>query len=188
MSDAASAPDAAASPPGLSVFVYGTLKEGFENHAHFCRGAVSIQPAETWGRLYLWAPNIPILAVPDDQVLLSGTADLDEDVEAERRFARLPIDPDPFATPDRKGWRRIRGELAVFPDPQRRLAILDALEGFRPRTRPDYARVLLPIRVLPSELAGPRLQAAWAYVLPAGVPPSGAALDVEVWTPGTTSP
>jgi gamma-glutamylcyclotransferase (GGCT)/AIG2-like uncharacterized protein YtfP len=33
----------------LRLFVYGTLKRGFWNHARFCSQAVSIEPATTCG-------------------------------------------------------------------------------------------------------------------------------------------
>jgi gamma-glutamylcyclotransferase (GGCT)/AIG2-like uncharacterized protein YtfP len=168
----------------LGVFVYGTLKEGFKNHSHFCRGATETHPAVVWGRLHLWAPTIPILAVPPDHVLHHGTPDLESDLATERRIGQTPPPASLFA-PERMGtWRRIHGELIVFPDPVRRLKILDALEGFRPRTRDYYARALVPIQIGDAERGTARVRTAWTYVLPSEVKPPSEALDIDTWQPG----
>ncbi len=36
----------------LRLFVYGTLKRGYWNHAPFCRGALAVQEAQVRGRLF----------------------------------------------------------------------------------------------------------------------------------------
>ena len=112
----------------LAVFVYGTLKRGFENHAHYCRGVSEVLPASTWGRLHLWSPGIPILSVPRELVLLIGSPDAEADLrsavpflEGERALREQPARSG--------GWRRIEGQLLRFPDPVRRLSLLDALES-----------------------------------------------------------
>jgi len=166
----------------LAVFVYGTLKAGFENHQHYCRGVRRVEPATTWGRLYCWEPAIPILEVPRASCLLRGSSDLADDLEAAGRVAAATVRPRPAR---RRGWRRIQGEVLIFPDPIERLALLDALEGFRPRSGARYyERVLLPITVTPSAYGAGGQQAAWVYVLPQDENPPGGVLEVATWQPG----
>ncbi len=58
----------------ITLFVYGTLKRGFWNHDRFCRNAIDIRPATTWGRLYLLPASYPALEVPESSILAHGTA------------------------------------------------------------------------------------------------------------------
>ncbi len=82
-------------------------------------------------------------------------------------------------------WRKIAGELLIFPDAKPRLAILDALEGFSPRAgKRGYERVLMPVRVLPSPYAPKGTRLAWTYVLPQDEPPPSQPLDLIDWQPG----
>ena len=71
---------ASRSSADLPVFVYGTLKAGFHNHASYCQGVTRVVPAETWGRLHVWQPGIPIMAVPRRKVLLLGSPDVADDL------------------------------------------------------------------------------------------------------------
>ena len=168
------------------LFVYGTLKEGFRNHEHYCRGVRSVEPAYTWGRLHLWEPGIPILAVPRREVLLRGSPDVPDDLLAAERLLsrrRQPLELRRFRM---RRWRRIQGQLLVFPDPERRLRILDALEGFYPTVgQRGYERVLIPVRRTRPEAEQPAVLAAWTYVVPAGETPPGEGLDVVTWEPGS---
>jgi len=59
----------------LRLFVYGTLKKGFWNFDRFCTRPISIEPATTWGRLYLLPAGFPALQVPENSILATGTAD-----------------------------------------------------------------------------------------------------------------
>lgn len=62
-------------PATLQVFVYGTLKRGGANFASYCHGALDVRPARVWGRLYALSAGYPMLAVPPESVLATGTAD-----------------------------------------------------------------------------------------------------------------
>jgi hypothetical protein len=70
----------------LRLFVYGTLKRGLWNHDRFCRGVLDIQEAMVRGRLYEMPSGIPVLQVPEPDILAHGTADPLADVAAQARF------------------------------------------------------------------------------------------------------
>ncbi|MDF1702653.1 MAG: gamma-glutamylcyclotransferase, partial [Planctomycetota bacterium] len=155
-------------PGHLPIFAYGTLKQGFRNHAAYCRGAVEVHPADTWGRLYVWQPGIPILHVPDDRILLTGTQDRRADIVAGGTLATSTAPALATKRPRGRGWRRIQGELLVFPDAVERLRLLDAFEGVHPMpAKRTYERVLLPVRRHSSSHGAEGMTTAWAYVLPA---------------------
>lgn len=147
--------------PGLlKVFVYGTLKRGMWNHERFCAGAISIEDAVVRGRLYEMDCGLPVLQVPEADILAHGTADPCADVAAQARFeAEMAQRPDPRAKGrTRRGWGLVRGELMTFDDPEERLPRLDRLEGYRPGGSSLYNRVLVPV------FSDGAPAAAWAYV------------------------
>ena len=148
--------------PGLmKVFVYGTLKRGMWNHERFCAGALSIEEAVVRGRLYEIDCGLPVLQVPEADILARGTADPCADVAAQARFeAELAQHPDLCAKAHtRRGWGLVRGELMTFDDPEERLPRLDRLEGYRPGQSSLYSRVLVP--VYSDVSSGP----AWVYTI-----------------------
>lgn len=59
----------------LHIFVYGTLKRGMWNHERFCAGARSIREAVVRERLYEMDCGLPVLQVPEADILAHGTAD-----------------------------------------------------------------------------------------------------------------
>jgi len=144
----------------LHIFVYGTLKRGMWNHTRFCAGARSIKEAVVRGRLYEMDCSLPVLQVPEADILVHGTADPRADVGTQARFeAEMAQHPDLRGKGlTRRGWGLVHGELMTFDDPEERLPRLDRLEGFHPGWHSLYRRVLLP--VLTREKAEP----AWAYV------------------------
>ena len=144
----------------LRVLVYGTLKRGMWNHERFCAGAVSIEEAVVRGRLYEMHCGLPVLQVPEADILAHGTADPCADVAAQACFdAEMAQHPDPRAKGrTRRGWGLVRGELMTFDDPEERLPSLDRLEGFRPDGPSLYDRVLVPVLLCEARLT------AWAYV------------------------
>lgn len=169
-------------PGTFPVFAYGTLKQGFHNHAAYCRGALDVMAAETWGRLYLWEPGIPILQVPDDRIQLTGTRHLEGDLQA---AARTTIDERHATRSPGRGWRRIQGEVIVFPDGPRRMKLLDAFEGVHPApSAKTYERVLLPVRVHEPRDDAPAVMAAWCYILPPFAEEPEERVDVDTWQPG----
>ena len=52
----------------VTLFVYGTLMRGYWNHDRYCRNAVDIRPATTWGRLYALPVGYPALEIPDEKI------------------------------------------------------------------------------------------------------------------------
>lgn len=169
----------------LPVFAYGTLKQGFRHHAAYCRGAVEVRPAELWGRLFLWQPGIPILEVPDERILLTGTRALGADQTAADALGSDPERPLAMHRPRERGWRRIQGDWIVFPDPEERLKLLDAFEGVHPRTSEQaYERVLCTVRLHDTPDGLEPLQVAWCYVLPPFAEPPGDPIPADSWQPG----
>ncbi|MDJ0520994.1 MAG: gamma-glutamylcyclotransferase family protein [Planctomycetota bacterium] len=168
----------------LLVFVYGTLKEGFRNHQRYCHGVIEVAPARVWGRFHEWAEGIPILDVPNSDILFLGSSDVESDLAgAEELLTR----PGPDLRLRRRlslRWRLVHGELLRFPDPRERLTLLDALEGFHPSTGGGYARVLLPVVAAEDDGTRNQVVAAWTYVVPPGERPPGRPWKTTVWEHG----
>ena len=148
----------------LRLFVYGTLKRGFWNHDRFCRGVVTVEDALVRGRLFETSSGIPVLQVPEEDILAVGTTDPLADVATQAHVTARMSSPEP--TPDRppkKGtgapWAPVYGELLTFDDPETRLPAIDRLEGFRPGGPCLYRRVLVPVC-----MNRERRLIAWAYV------------------------
>jgi len=131
----------------LKLFVYGTLKRGFWNHDRFCRGVLDVREAVVRGRLYEMHSGIPVLQVPDGDVLAHGTSDVWADVATQARISEQPASyPEPAQQSATAGdWGRVYGELLTFDDPDTRLPAIDRLEGFRPGGTSLYRRVLVPV-------------------------------------------
>lgn len=144
----------------LRVFVYGTLKRGMWNHERFCAGALTIEEAVVSGRLYEMDCGLPVLQVPEADILAHGSADPRADVGTQACLeAEMAQHPDLRGKGlTRRGWGLVRGELMTFDDPAERLPRLDRLEGFRPGGPSLYRRVLVPV------FTGDRPVPAWAYV------------------------
>lgn len=164
---------------GLTIryFVYGTLKRGCWNHDRYCRGVLAVEDAAVRGRLFEMDSGIPVLQVPEEDILAHGTAEPRADVATQARFqAEMAQHPDLRGkAPTQRGWGLVHGELMTFDDPEERLPRLDRLEGFHPGGSSLYRRVLVPV------FTGDKTVPAWAYVtegrvrgkfLPAGVWPA----------------
>ena len=148
----------------LKLFVYGTLKRGFWNHDRFCRGVLAVEDAVVRGRLFETSSGIPVLQVPEEDILAVGSTDPLADVATQAHVAARMRDPEP--TPDRllknatgAPWAAVYGELLTFDDPETRLPAIDRLEGFRPDGPCLYRRVLVPVRAKGAE------HPAWLYVV-----------------------
>jgi gamma-glutamylcyclotransferase (GGCT)/AIG2-like uncharacterized protein YtfP len=148
----------------LRLFVYGTLKRGFWNHDRFCRGVVTVEDALARGRLFETSSGIPVLQVPEEDILAVGTTDPLADVATQAHVTARMSSPEP--TPDRppkKGigapWAPVYGELLTFDDPETRLPAIDRLEGFRPGGPCLYRRVLVSAQANGTELP------VWLYVV-----------------------
>ena len=144
----------------LKLFVYGTLKREYWNHDAFCQGVLEIRDAQVRGRLY-GGPGFPVLEVPDQDVLVQGTADPLADVATQARLSgRVGSCSGPARESATAGaWGAVYGELLTFDDPESRLPAIDRLEGFRPGGASPYRRVLIPATV-----NGAR-ELAWVYTV-----------------------
>ena len=147
----------------LRLFVYGTLKRGFWNHDLFCRGVLTVEDAVVRSRLFETSSSIPVLEVPEEDILAVGTTNPLADVATQAHVTARMSNPEP--TPDRlpkKGtgapWGHVYGELLTFDDPENRLPAIDRLEGFHPDGPCLYRRVLVPVQV------NRTLPLAWLYV------------------------
>ncbi len=145
----------------LRLFVYGTLKRGFWNHDRFCRGVLDVQEAMVRGCLYEMPSGIPVLQVPEVDILAHGTADPLADVATQARLSdrvalSLKVTPE-NATPG--DWCPVYGELLTFDDPEFRLPAIDRLEGFLPGRSSLYKRVLVPVCI------SGQISPAWVYVI-----------------------
>lgn len=158
----------------LKLFVYGTLKKGFSNHARYCRGVLRIEQARLTGKLFRLTPEIPILVVPESAIFARGSSDVGADMrlQDEVRPARGHDDVKPGAA-----WKTIRGELLVFNDSEKRLPSLDRLEEFRPGRPSTYNRVLVR-----TTLHDDCRCFAWTYI--AGIDTDGLEpYEEETWFP-----
>ena len=151
-------------PQLLRLFVYGTLKRGFWNHDRFCRGVLTVEDAVVRGRLFETPSGIPVLQVPEEDILAVGTTNPLADVATQALVAARMRDPEP--TPDRllknatgAPWAPVYGELLTFDDPETRLPSIDRLEGFHHGNPCLYRRVLVPVRA-----SGTRLP-VWLYAM-----------------------
>jgi gamma-glutamylcyclotransferase (GGCT)/AIG2-like uncharacterized protein YtfP len=169
----------------LRLFVYGTLKRGFWNHDRFCRGVLAVEDALVRGRLFETSSGIPVLEVPEEDILAVGTTNPLADVATQARVVARMSNPEP--THDRlpnKGtgapWGPVYGELLTFDDPENRLPAIDRLEGFHPGGQSLYSRVLVPV-CMDKE----RRLTAWAYVAGRSILPRDLRQlkEVSVWNP-----
>ncbi|MCX6345241.1 MAG: gamma-glutamylcyclotransferase [Armatimonadetes bacterium] len=139
-----------------TLFCYGSLKRGFWNHEIYCADAISIQHATVRGRLYEFSSGIPVLEVPDTDILAYGTGDILEDIALQRRFE---MNRQKYLECNGDGWKQIEGELITLPDPAITIPPIDRLEGFHPDSDSLYLRVLVPVK-----LTDERVTTAWCYV------------------------
>jgi gamma-glutamylcyclotransferase (GGCT)/AIG2-like uncharacterized protein YtfP len=141
--------------PELRIFVYGTLKKGFSNHDTYCTGVSRIEPARLRGRLYKYTPEIPIMVLPESDILAVGTGNTADDMRTQQGVSAgaFPADAPP------NNWKTVSGEILFFDDPDTRLPFIDSLEEFHPDGPSTYLRVLVR-----AELADGSLTTAWAYV------------------------
>ena len=79
----------------LRLFVYGTLKRGYWNHERFWRGVLSVEEAVVRGLLYELPSGIPVLEVPEADVLAHGTADVATQARPAAEFAARAATPSP---------------------------------------------------------------------------------------------
>lgn len=143
--------------PELKVFVYGTLKSGYQNHVRYCQGVVRVEDATIIGRLYDMGVGYPALELPIEAIMGHGTRDPRADLETLQKHTEsfecwhplLEYGPN---------WGIVHGQVLTFPYPGHQLEGMDRLEGFQPGGRCLYQRVLATARW--NGQTGP----VWAYV------------------------
>ena len=116
------------------------------------------------GRLFETSSGIPVLEVPEEDILAVGTTNPLADVATQAHVTARMSNPEP--PPDRlpnKGtgapWGTVYGELLPFDDPETRLPAIDRLEGFHPGGPCLYCCVLVPVRTSGAELP------VWLYAM-----------------------
>ena len=131
------------------------------NHAPYCSEALSIEEAKVRGRLYELGSGIPVLEVPDKDIMGLGSADILADLAMQQR-----LEAEPVRHPECNGedWQWIEGELIILPNPAKTVPPIDQLEGFRPKGMCFYRRVLVPVVIS----AYRSLTTAWCYVVGPG--------------------
>lgn len=155
------------------LFVYGTLKRGYWNHDRFCGMAVSIEPARVRGRLYELPSGIPVLEVPECDIIAHGTANLLGDL-AQQHYLEVNLSGYPEC--DSGNWQQIEGELVSLPEPDITVPPIDRLEGFCPDGTYLYQRVLVPVK-----LSDGCVTTAWCYVSSSRTLQSVHATDETTW-------
>ena len=145
----------------FSIFVYGTLKRGFENHDAFCKGALRVEEAVVGGELYALPFGYPALVVREGTVRAAGTANPARDIDTQHQLNTSAVAP--LQKPQQDS-SQVFGELLTLDHPGVRLSKLDHLEGFVPDGPSLYRRVLIPVA------SATRNVLAWAYAIekPAG--------------------
>ncbi len=137
----------------ISIFVYGTLKQGYCNHERYCKTAVSIEPAQVWGRLYHLPAGYPGMEIPETGILSRGTGN----PIADEQTQNTTIIPLAAMNKPAGDWDKIHGELITFANPELDLPPIDRLEGFTPGGWCLYVRVLVPVAV------GGSVKPVWLY-------------------------
>jgi hypothetical protein len=101
------------------------LKRGFWNHDRFCRGVLAVEDALVRGRLFETSSGIPVLEVPEEDILAVGTTNPLADV-ATQAHVTARMSPIPRPTPDRlpkdptgAPWGPVYGEILTFDDPEK---------------------------------------------------------------------
>jgi gamma-glutamylcyclotransferase (GGCT)/AIG2-like uncharacterized protein YtfP len=101
-------------------FVYGTLMRGQANHARFCAGALTIEPAVTTGRLYHLPMGFPAMVEASDGQVF-GEAMTFPDIEAVLSQTDILEGYDP-RRPDSSMYRRVAVPVLIEPSGQRATA------------------------------------------------------------------
>lgn len=131
----------------LRLLVYGTLKRGFWNHDRFCRGVLAVEDAVIRGRLFETPSGIPVLQVPEGDILAVGTTHSCADVATQAQVTARIHDPDSLPpagsrrTPQARLGDYVRGATDLRTTRRTRLPAINRLEGFHPGGFCLYCRV-----------------------------------------------
>jgi len=143
----------------LRVFVYGTLKRGHGNHANYCLKSRSVENAVLAGRLY--DSGLPYVHVETGDQYVDGSKSVSEDFKMQEELQNIVKADDCYFTdpsPD-NACGIVHGELVTY-DNWDAITGLDRLEGFNPKGRSHYKRILTTCR----NKAGEEVS-CWVYVV-----------------------
>ncbi len=134
------------------------------NHDRFCRGVLTVEDAVVRGRLFETPSGIPVLQVPEEDILAVGTTNPLADVATQASVVARMSNPEPtHGRLPKKGtgapWGPVYGELLTFDDAESRIPAIDRLEGFHPGGSCLYRRVLVSAQANGTELP------VWLYVI-----------------------
>ncbi len=161
----------------LKLFVYGTLKRGYQNYEKFCQGVLNVESSVVSGRLYQLTSGIPMLLIPPGSILASGSDDPLADVALQNRYSdRTPSINTDLHTDKSGGWNWVQGEILIFDDPAIRLPAIDTLERFKPGGPSHYQRVLVPVMTDPGKHI-----TAWLYIAANQIQRSAKWLSAGIW-------
>ena len=146
------------STPLLRLFVYGSLKGGYDNYNRYCRGVRSIERTWIEGQLFQVPTGYPVLRLTESCYLARGTEDLSSDIALLQQFTESP--PGRFLSRTRGRQGVVHGELLTFANPAARLKAIDGLEEFHAGRKSRYERVLIRVYSPIRQAEVP----AWTYV------------------------
>ncbi|ETD70011.1 gamma-glutamyl cyclotransferase [Pelistega indica] len=137
------------------LFVYGTLKKGYQNYPRHCATAIKIEKAYCWGRLFDLDAGYPAMEIPAESIQARGTTAYSLDGNNKGKLLN-------FDQP-RGDWDMVAGELMLFQFPEKEIPQIDLLEDFDPN-KPNnlYERVLITVKTEEG------LSNAWTYIMRAG--------------------
>ncbi|NOL48546.1 gamma-glutamylcyclotransferase family protein [Pelistega europaea] len=134
------------------LFVYGTLKKGFANYARHCAGAVKVETACCWGRLYSLDAGYPAMEVPPHTIQAIGSTAYVLDGKHKGKMLS-------FEQPE-GDWDQVQGELMYFAHPDKEIPLIDELEEYHPDKKDNlYERVFITVKTEDA------LVNAWTYVM-----------------------
>ncbi len=127
----------------LRLFVYGTLKRGFENHLRFFEPGIGLYPACGPGVLFDTPWNHPVARVPSNLVLACGSLNVTDDLVLQDQLSQGEGVHDGASVSARRSCH-IQGEILILENPEQDLPRLDLFEEFSPGDSASrFTRVLV---------------------------------------------
>lgn len=132
----------------LRLSVYGSLKRGFWKYHRFCWGVLTLEEGVVLGRLFETSSGIPVLEVPDGDILAVWTTNSSADVATQAHVTARMSNPKPTRRAPGKGQGRALGPRArgasCLRRPETSFAAIDRLEGFHPYLRATHRQAAVP--------------------------------------------
>lgn len=118
-------------PDVFRLFVYGTLKPGFENHERLLKRAITTIPASCPGMLFDTPWKHPVARLSKDLILAYGQTDIGADRALQNHFQERGILPCQSWVPQALEGT-IHGDILLLDEPGRDLPQLDQFEEYVP--------------------------------------------------------